>query len=222
LTNISVQTIIIVMTQPDIEYLEKLDRVSVLLHPLRLQIMNLAVGGTSATEAARKLGLPRQMVHYHVLALERAGLLIPLNEVRRRNMVERRVQSSAKSYLIDPDILGALSPGRRRFPDPATPEALLRLTAKVQTDLSRLAASPPATPLPVLSLSSRIHFSSDEQRAGFVRALGDAVSGTIRDFAASAADPPTAAGEASTLVLALYPLPRSHNPTGSQGDAPPV
>ena len=73
------------MVQADTEYLTDLDRVTVLLHPLRLQIMELAIEETSGTEAARQLGLPRQMVSYHVSALEQAGFLVRIGDVRRRN-----------------------------------------------------------------------------------------------------------------------------------------
>ncbi|MEO8200118.1 MAG: hypothetical protein ABI679_06330 [Gemmatimonadota bacterium] len=170
--------------------------------------MNLAVRGTSATEAARQLSLPRQMVHYHVLALERAGFLVPHGEVRRRNMVERRLRSSAKTYLIDPDILAALSPGRRRSPDPATPDALLSLTARIQSEIVAAQSMVSASSLPVLSFSSKIQFSGLEQRQRFSDALGDAVGRVIRSFSqsgGSTAVPPD--GGPSVLVLALYPLP---------------
>lgn len=198
------------MEQLDIEYLAKLDRVSVLLHPLRLQIMDLAVRGTSATEAARQLGLPRQMVHYHVLALERAGFLVPVGEVRRRNMVERRLRSSAKSYLIAPDILSSLTPGRRRSPDPATAEALLGLTARIQTEVAAAQSEAAGSLLPVLSFVSKIQFSTPDQRMRFTSALGDAVARVIRSFTTSGGDGLPAGDHASfAFVLGLYPLPRS-------------
>ncbi|MEO8294245.1 MAG: helix-turn-helix domain-containing protein [Gemmatimonadota bacterium] len=210
------------MGQPDIEYLDKLDRVSVLLHPLRLQIMNLAVDGTSATEAARQLGLPRQMVHYHVIALERAGLLTPQIEVRRRNMVERRLQTSARSYLIAPDILGNLDPGRRRAPEPVTAAALLALTARIQRDVSpTLTASSPGSSPSVLSFSSKLQFFSDEQRSSFVSALSDAVAKTIRAFTGSSSERRPENLTPFSLVLGLYPLPHPHRSHGSHGDATP-
>jgi DNA-binding transcriptional ArsR family regulator len=193
------------MEQPDIEYLTELDRVTVLLHPLRLQIMELAIEETSGTEAARRLGLPRQMVSYHVSALERAGFLVRIGDVRRRNMVERRVRASARSYLISPDILGSLSGARRRLPDAASRSALLSLTARVQSELGSTLTQ--RATLPALSLSSKLQFANDDSRAAFIRALGESVVAVVRDYSA-----PLMAGgglQQYGLVLGLYPLPRS-------------
>ena len=206
------------MEQLDIEYLTELDRVTVLLHPLRLQIMELAIEETSGTEAARRLGLPRQMVNYHVSALETAGFLVRVSDVRRRNMVERRLRTSARAYLISPDILGPLSGARRRAPDPATRTALLSLAARVQRDLGSSSRRREPTESPALSFSSKVHFSSASSRGDFIRALGESVVAVIREFSAPTVED-RAAPEPYGLVLGLYPLP--HPPSSSpEGDHP--
>ena len=203
------------MAQADIEYLTELDRVTVLLHPLRLQIMELAIEETSGTEAARLLGLPRQMVNYHVAALEKARFLIRMGDVRRRNMVERRLQSSARGYLISPDILGNLSGARRRVPDPASSTALLSLTARVQSDLAAIAESDPRTISSALSFSSKLNFTDDDARREFTRMLGASVVAVVRDYSA----PPGSAVRSPPygLVLGLYPLPPIPSPPPEKG-----
>lgn len=205
------------MEQQDIEYLTELDRVTVLLHPLRLQIMELAIEETSGTDAARRLGLPRQMVSYHVSALVKAGFLVPIGEVRRRNMVERRMRTSARAYLISPEILGPMSGARRRPPDPGSPGALLALTARVQRDLGGFSRTTASTVPPTLSFSSKLHFSADSFRSAFIKALGESVVRVIREYSTSrsAGDPQA---QSYSLVLGLYPLPHpiSHAPEGDQ------
>ena len=180
-----------------------------LLHPLRLQIMELAIEETSGIQAARHLGLPRQMVNYHVSALERAGFLIRIGDVRRRNMVERRLQSSAKSYLISPEILGRLSGARRRAPDPSSPDALISLTARVQNDLGTSVTGPDQRP--TFSLFSKLQFHHDaEDRDAFIRAVGESIVAIIRRFA-----PPVGGADHTSkygLMLGLYPLPQSSIP----------
>jgi len=217
LTKEIVKTELYDMKQEDIEYLTELDRVTVLLHPLRLQIMELAIEETSGTEAARQLGLPRQMVNYHVTALEKAGFLVRVGDVRRRNMVERRLRSSARSYLISPDILGSLSGARRRPPDPASRSALLSLTARIQSELGATSHTQPGTTAgpPVLSYSSKLQFSSDDSRTAFIRALGESLVAIVRDFSA-----PIQAGGSKQqygLLLGLYPLPPLPTPS-PEGD----
>ncbi len=172
--------------------------------------MELAIEETSGTDAARQLGLPRQMVNYHVSALERAGFLIPVSEVRRRNMIERRLMSSARTYLISPDILGPLSASARRTADWSAPEALLSLTGKVQRDLAPAIRGSPDGSLPpsVLSSFSKLHFRTEDSRRGFVRAFGDMASRIVREFVARGAEPGSTI-PAYGLVLGFYPLPRS-------------
>lgn len=200
----------------DIEYLTELDRVTVLLHPLRLQIMELAIEETSGTEAARRLGLPRQMVNYHVSALEKAGFLVPAGLVRRRNMVERRLRTSARSYLISPDILGSLSGARRRGTNAASPTALLALAARLQADLgASLPTQTGRTAPPTLSFSSKIHFADDASRGEFVRALGESVGAVVREYSAPMKTERPA--QQFGLVLGFYPLPQSPSPS-SEGD----
>lgn len=195
------------MDLPDLEYVDELARVRVLLHPLRLAIMELAVESTSATEAARRLSLPRQAVNYHVVALERAKFLVFAGEIRRRNMAERRLRASARSYLIAPEVLGALSPGRRRATRPDSPQALLSLTARIQSDVSAILATPAA---PVLSFTSKLRFPDAAGREAFSRALGQAVTQLIREHGLLGGTLREAVEE-SALALALYPLPRSRS-----------
>ncbi|HEV8122920.1 MAG TPA: helix-turn-helix domain-containing protein [Gemmatimonadales bacterium] len=206
------------MDLPDLEYVDELARVRVLLHPLRLAIMELAVESTSATDAARRLNLPRQAIHYHVVALERAKFLVSAGEIRRRNMAERRVRASARSYLIAPEILGGLSPGRRRATRPDSPQGLLSLTARMQTDVSAILAAPAA---PVLSFTSKLRFSNAAGREAFSRALGHAVAQLIKEHGLLG-NAFREAAEESTLALALYPLPRvgPGSPTYIPEDSP--
>lgn len=172
--------------------------------------MELAIEGTSATEAARRLGLSRQMVHYHALALEKAGFLVSIGETRRRNMVERRLQATARAYVIGAQVLGPLDPSRRRTADSTTAAALLGLCSRVQCELaasSHEAGSSAA--LPITSLSSKLRFATPARRTEFIRALGEAVVNLIRAHTAPNYAPTSeTAGVSYGLMLGLYPLPR--------------
>src|SRR5215218_7952958 len=59
---------------------------------------------------AAKLAAPRQRIGYHVRALERAGLIVPVTERAHGGLVERLVQASAASYVVAPQALGPLAP----------------------------------------------------------------------------------------------------------------
>src|ERR1700752_2395132 len=68
----------------------------------------------SAAGLARRLGLPRQRLNYHLKALERCGLLECVEERRKGNCTERILRATARAFVISPDALGALG---------ATPDA---------------------------------------------------------------------------------------------------
>src|SRR5262245_15376295 len=99
-------------------------RAASLLHPLRLRLLALAREPVSSTELARRLGLPRQRVNYHVRRLERAGLLRAAERRRRRNLIEQRYVATAQSYLLSPDLLGPLAADWRSIQDTASADYL--------------------------------------------------------------------------------------------------
>src|SRR5215831_7322104 len=58
-----------------------------LLHPIRRRILALLREPDSASGVARRLGLPRQLVNYHVGEMARAQLLVPAGRRPRRNFL---------------------------------------------------------------------------------------------------------------------------------------
>ncbi|KAB2955835.1 MAG: winged helix-turn-helix transcriptional regulator, partial [Thermoanaerobaculia bacterium] len=64
-------------------------------------------GPATAAGLARRLGLPRQRVNYHLRELEKAGLVELVEERRRGNCVERLVRATARAFLLGPEALGA-------------------------------------------------------------------------------------------------------------------
>ena len=64
----------------------------------------------SASGVARRLGLPRQQVNYHLRELEKQGFLEFIEERRKGNCMERLVRATARTYLISPEALGHLGP----------------------------------------------------------------------------------------------------------------
>ena len=193
------------MTPPRIEYLTDLRRAAVVLQPLRLRLLHLARQPMSATDLARIVGLSRQKVNYHVSALATAGFLRPAGTRRRRNLVERRYQASAQSYVLHPSLLGPIGPLQiREAGDSAegTSAALLRCLG----DLAGLSSGSTS-----FSQVSRITFPGVEARDAFHRAIGAAVVAAVRDHAAGAAGP-ASVGERWTMVLALYPAGAEPNP----------
>ena len=110
---------------------------SLLSHPLRIKVLENLTEPNSASGLARRLGVPRQVLNYHLRALEGAGL-VAFVEDARRGMKERVVRATAQSYLISPEAMGAVEPDPKRLRDRFSWAYLVAAAAKVVRDLGIL------------------------------------------------------------------------------------
>jgi DNA-binding transcriptional ArsR family regulator len=69
---------------------------SLLAHPLRLTVLEHLGQPDSAAGLARKLGVPRQVLNYHLKALEGAGVVEFVEERPRGGMKERVMRATAQ------------------------------------------------------------------------------------------------------------------------------
>jgi len=199
------------MALAPLESIEDLRRATALLHPLRLRLLALAREPASASELARRLGMPRQRVNYHVRKLEKAGLLRAAGRVRRRNLIEQRYVATARAYVLSPALLGPLAADWRAIEDTASAEYLLALAEQIRADLARAAeeAGKAGERVATLSLKSQFRFETPEQRARF----GGAIRQAIVEVISRHSTPNTresgrpGRGRPYRLVLALYPAP---------------
>jgi DNA-binding transcriptional ArsR family regulator len=154
-----------------------------LLNPDRVRILAALGGPASATALAAQVGMSRQRVNYHLRELERAGLVELVEERRKGNCIERVLRASARSYLISPEVLGAVgSPSGAEFPDRFSAAYLITAVARVLRDVAvlRHRADQAGKPLATLALETDIAFASAADRAAFAEEL----SGTLAALAA--------------------------------------
>ncbi len=186
-------------------------RASALLHPMRLRIMEALTEPDSAAGLARRFGIPRQRVNYHVRELSRAGFLMRAGRHRRRNMVEQRYMAAARSYVLSPELLGSLGAEAHQVPDTLSATYLLALTTQAQGELARGVRESTAQGkrLATMSLASELRFESAEQRAAFARALESAVVDVVGRFSSPAKrdDGGVVAGRLYRMIVGCYPIP---------------
>lgn len=185
-------------------------RASAILHPLRSRLLSMAREPASATELARKLGLPRQRVNYHVRELERAGLLRAAGRRRRRNLIEQRYVATARSYVLSPGLLGPLAPDWRSIEDTASSDYLLALAEQVRSDVSRASeeAAAEGKRLSTLSVKSQFRFETPEERTRFAEAVRQALVEVIARYTSPnlRENGRPGRGRPYRLVLACYPV----------------
>lgn len=193
-----------------LEAVQSTRRASAILHPLRSRLLALAREPASSTEMARRLGLPRQRVNYHVRALEKAGLLRTAGRRRRRNLIEQRYVATARSYTLSPDLLGPLAPDWRQIADTGSADYLLALTDQVRSDVGRSAqaAAAEGKRLATLSVKAQFRFETPEQRARFAEAMRAAIVEVIAGHSTPnlRENGRPGRGRPYRLVLACYPV----------------
>lgn len=149
------------------------------LSPLRRQILVLLREPDSATGLARRIGVARQKLNYHLRALEDAGLVELVEERQRRGFVERIVRASARSFVIGPEGAGLEDLGATG--ERMSSDTLLASAARTLSDVSilRERADAAGKSLLTMSIEGEIAFSSPTAAMSFA----EEVAGAVADIA---------------------------------------
>lgn len=175
-------------TMGHVECVREPGRASVVLNPLRLEILDRSREPRSASDIAGELGLPRQRVNYHVKELAKAGFLTEAGRIRRRNFYEQRYRATAGGYLVSPEALGPVAADPGAVADRLSAAYLLALSARLQREVGGAAerARAEGWRLATLSMDAELRFESGGKRRAFAEALRDAVAAVIAEHAAPA------------------------------------
>jgi DNA-binding transcriptional ArsR family regulator len=188
---------------PAVQVIQNIDAVAALFSAPRLKILAELAEPDTAAAIARRVGLPRQQVSYHVRELEHAGLVTFVEERRKGNCVERVVQAAARSYVVSPAALGSLGslesmPAEQR--DTFSIGYLVGLAARAIRDLAWLSVRAAAAKKRVSTMAMEvdIRFATAESRAAFAQEL----SALIAKLAAKYHN---AEGRSFRLIAGVYP-----------------
>lgn len=196
---------------PAWDLVAEMPRAAALLHPLRLRILDALREPDSAAGLARRLRLPRQKINYHVRELARTHFLERAGQRRRRNMIERRFRTTARGYILSPELLGRMGVPQAQAEDAFSASYLLGMLSLGQLELGRASreAAAQSKRLATLSMNSEIRFETAEQRARFTSELQRAVVDVVSRCASpnTHADGTAAAGRPYRLILGCYPVP---------------
>ena len=191
-----------------------LAQAAALLQPQRLRLLEGLSEPDSAAGLARRFGLPRQQLNYHLRELERAGLVELVEERRRGNCVERVVVATARHYVISPEVLGGLGASLDEVRDHFSSTSLVAVAARAIRELGELRAraEEQGERLATLTLESELCFASIEARNAFAKELSDVIARLVVKYH----DAKAPAGRMFRLVAGAYPSP------GRQDSAEPI
>lgn len=153
-------------------------RAAILLNPLRLRLVEQLREPDSASGLARKLGLPRQKLNYHLRELERAGYVEEVEQRRKGNCVERVLRARARTWVISPEVLGALGADPAAVQDRFSSAYLVAVCARAIGDVARLreGARRAGMRLATMTLETEVRFASAGDRAAFAEELAASIA----------------------------------------------
>lgn len=179
------------------------EQAAALLGGERSRIVGALGQGDSSAGVARRLGLARQKVNYHLRELEKVGLVELVEERRRGNCIERIVRPVASAYVISPEALGAAAGDYGGARDRYSWATLVGAAANVIRDLGTLRRRADAVGKRVdtFTLETEVRFASQ----GALRAFTEAVSREVARLAEEHHDEHAKRGRAYRFVLGAYP-----------------
>jgi DNA-binding transcriptional ArsR family regulator len=197
-----------------VQVIQSAEAAATLFTPARMQILEQLADADSAAGVARRLGVPRQQVAYHMRELEHAGLVKLVEERRKGNCIERIVQAAARSYVISSEALGKLgaTPEQRR--DRFSIGFLVSLAARAIRDLAVLSsrADKAGKRLSTMALEVEVRFASAESRHAFAEELAQQVA----RLAAKYHDETAAGGRRFRFFCGVYPAITREEPAGRE------
>lgn len=157
----------------DLEVVRRPERATALLDDTRRMLLGALDHPDSAAGLARRLGLPRQRLNYHLRLLEKEGLVQPVGERRKGNCIERLLRATARRYVISPEAVGAIGATDTMPADRASSGYLVATAARAIDEVSRLESRADAAGKRVatFTVESEIRFASADQRARYLEEL---------------------------------------------------
>lgn len=166
-----------VLDIPDLGVIDEPAAAAAALDPIKARVLATLREPGSATTVAAAIGETRQKVNYHLRALERLGLVQLVEDRQRRGLTERIMVSSARAYVLSPEVLGdsAADPGSI---DRLSSRYVLALASRVVQEVADLTrrARQANKPLATLAIDTDIRFASAADRGAFTRDLTSAVA----------------------------------------------
>jgi DNA-binding transcriptional ArsR family regulator len=180
----------------DVLLIDDAGRADVLVRPGRAELLQRMVEPRSCGVLAQQLGTTPQKVHYHVKALERAGLVEQVSSQKVRGFTEASYQAAARSYWLSPRLVQRLG-GELRTKESTSRGFLLNLAEEMHIEVGRLGEREAETP--TLGLSAHIALANGETRAAFMDDLQAAIQQLARKYGGPASP------DTYRLVVACYP-----------------
>jgi DNA-binding transcriptional ArsR family regulator len=176
------------------------------LEPMRSRLLSELATPASAATLAKRVGLARQKVNYHLNALEDHGLVRLAEERMWGGLRERLLVATAATYIVSPSAMGPVAVDPNREVDRLSASFLISLGARIVREVGDLVsrAAEAGKRLATLAMDTEIRFRSAADRAAFTRELSASVAKLVSKYH----DESAPGGRAHRLVIMAHPLPQ--------------
>jgi DNA-binding transcriptional ArsR family regulator len=191
----------------DVEVIDDPAAAVVALDPVRARLLAELAEPASAAALAKRVGIPRQKLNYHLRILEAHGLVEIAEERKHGGITERVLPATAHAYGVSPGALGDAQVDPAKSADRLSARYLIALAARLVREVGTLARRADETDkrLPTLALDTEIGFATPADRAAFT----DELAQTITALAAKYHHDD---GRPHRLVVAAHPTPQESPP----------
>ncbi len=178
-------------------------RVRAALSPLRRRLLRELREPASASSLAPRLELSRQKLNYHLRVLEELGLVRLVELRQRRGCRERILQTSAKTLVVAPEVLGDVAAEAGERQDRFSSAHLIATAARLIGDVAALReeAREAGKRLATVTQETEVRFRSPAELRAFTDRLVEAVAGLVADYHA----PDDATARPYRLILGMHP-----------------
>jgi DNA-binding transcriptional ArsR family regulator len=179
---------------------ESAEQATVLLHPLRAEILSVLSEPLSAAEVGRRMSETPQRVNYHLKALEKVGLVQQVGKRQIRNLVEVLYQALAKTFILS-EYLGLGEETIQRLKDQSSLSNIVMLAETMKKDaITLLDYADQYQEVPSASIQSVVSLPSEATREQFLEEYVTFVKTLINKY-----NNKHDGGEAFKVTLAVYP-----------------
>ncbi|OCT14730.1 ArsR family transcriptional regulator [Paenibacillus pectinilyticus] len=188
----------------DSYYIESPEQATVLLNPLRSEIIAQLLEPGSAAEVARTLGETAQRINYHLKALEKAGLVTRVGTRQVRNLVEVLYRSIAKTFVLA-ESLSMKPETLQKLKDQSSLAHLVTTSERIRRDAMLLMEqSDVGEVIPSATLQLQVHLCTEQQRQLFIEEYAAMVQQLVERYSGSL----DKNQDTYHVLLAVYPKPK--------------
>lgn len=176
------------------------DALQALSHPIRVQALDALREPGTAASVARQIGQPRQLVNYHLKALEEAALVERVGRRRNGNFIETTYRAIARSFVVSPDVVRSDPRRVEALRSQHSLETLVVLGERLQQDAAALLdrAAFDGEDIPSAAVTADVRFACEEDRAAFLREYLETTSELLERYGARK-------GARYRVAMATYP-----------------